>query len=453
MSLEQLRAALEAARQRLHERNEALEVAQRAIDEAGEGADIESLCATFDAAASEFDEAADEVERCQRNLSDAERRQRVLEANPVTPEPRIQVVREERTYRRGGRNSFFGDAFRASGFGGRLPEQDAVERIRRHMEEERVEQRDVGTGAFAGLTIPQFLIDLWAPLARAGRPFANSCRSLELPDSGMVLSISRITTGTSVTEQATENAAVSETDIDDTKLDVDVRTYAGMQDVSRQSLERSELVDEVVFGDLVQTYHTKIDDHILNADGTAGKHLGLRSVAGIISVTYTDATPTVPEAFPKIADAVQQVNSNRFVPPSAIYMHPRRWGWFTAAVDTQNRPLVVPQAPQNPVGVGEAAVYGQVVGSILGLPVITDANIPTNLGASVNEDVIIVGRADDFLLWEEGDGMPRQLRFEETLAGNLTVKLVVFGYSAFTAGRYPKAAAVISGTGLVTPTF
>ena len=51
----------------------------------------------------------------------------------------------------------------------------------------------------------------------------------------------------------------------------------------------------------------------------------------------------------------------------------------------------------------------------------------------------LVVRDYDLLLWEDGDGMPRQLKFEETLAGNLTVKLVAFGYSAFTAGRYPKA--------------
>lgn len=107
----------------------------------------------------------------------------------------------------------------------------------------------------------------------------------------------------------------------------------------------------------------------------------------------------------------------------------------------------------NAVGVGNAAEYGQVVGTLHGLPVITDANIPTNLGAGTNEDIVIVAKLDDLLLWEQDGGMPRELRFEETNGGNLTVKVVVYGYSAFTAGRYPKSVATIGGTGLVTPTF
>lgn len=460
MNLEQLRAALKTAQEALRERTTQLETAQRAIDEADESADLEALRTTFDQAAAAFDEAAGEVDRCRTNLTDGERRQRIIDDNPVPVQPgapaRERGSRHESVYRRDGRHSFFADAFRFQ----RMHDPAARERLESHgreMEEvlrdRQIELRDVGTGAFAGLTIPQFLVDLFAPLARAGRPFANSVRSLRLPDSGMVISISRITTGSAAAVQATENAAVQETNIDDTKLDVDVRTIAGMQDVSRQALERSEMVDEVVFADLVADYHTKLNASVLNDDGTAGTHLGVRSVAGINAVTYTDATPTVGEIYAKLADAIQQIDSGLFRPPSAIWMHPRRWGWFVAALDSQNRPLVVPVAPQNPVGVGDANGYGQVVGSVLGLPVITDANLPTTLGAGVNEDVILVGRADDFLLWEEGDGMPRQVRFEETLGGNLTVKLVVYGYSAFTAGRYPEAAATIGGTGLVAPTF
>ena len=64
-----------------------------------------------------------------------------------------------------------------------------------------------------------------------------------------------------------------------------------------------------------------------------------------------------------------------------------------------------------------------------------------------------MAKADDLLLWEEGDGTPRQARFEQTLGNQLTVKLVVYGYAAFTAERYAAAVSTISGTGLVTPTF
>src|SRR6266702_1380463 len=97
---------------------------------------------------------------------------------------------------------------------------DAADRLARHMSEEQVErgqylERAAGTGAFAGLTVPQYLTDLYAPATAALRPFADICNRHELPAQGMTVNISRITTATSVALQASENAAVSETNIDD----------------------------------------------------------------------------------------------------------------------------------------------------------------------------------------------------------------------------------------------
>ena len=45
------------------------------------------------------------------------------------------------------------------------------------------------------------------------------------------------------------------------------------------------------------------------------------------------------------------------------------------------------------------------------------------------------------------------LTFEEVLSGTLQVRILVFGYYAFTFARYAKANSIISGAGLVTPTF
>lgn len=354
----------------------------------------------------------------------------------------VRVTSEPDIYHRHGRHSFVVDLYRSQMLGG-VGFPDSVERLQRHSAF-MAEQRDASVASFGGLIPPQYLVDEFAPLARAGRPFSNSIRLLPLPADGTSFTIPRGTTGTSTDEQSSEGDAVSETDYDETDLTFALRTIAGAQDVSRQSLERGHNIDLIVFADLAADYAVKLN--VKNITATLG-------TSGVESVTYTDASPTLPELHPKIADAVQRVNALRFMPATAIWMHPRRWGWMTAQVDSTGRPLVSTNAPQNPMGVGQAAAYGQVVGEMLGLPVITDASIPTNLGSGTNEDVIIVGRAPDAILWEEDGGAPKELRFEATQAKKLTVELVAYGYSAFTAGRYPKAFAKIGGTGLVTPTF
>jgi hypothetical protein len=48
----------------------------------------------------------------------------------------------------------------------------------------------------------------------------------------------------------------------------------------------------------------------------------------------------------------------------------------------------------------------------------------------------------------EDDPLPRRVRFEETNAGSLQVKVVAWDASGWTAGRYPSATVVLSGTGL-----
>lgn len=461
MTIHELRERLAAAEATLHERATALRSANERIQSAGDDDDLDPLQADYRAALQAFDAQETEVSRVRANLAEEERIERALSLTPhdvrAAAAGRVEIGVEPAIYSQdtahNGR-SFFGDAYAFQ----YSADPEARERLERHgrMELEnmrRAQYRDVGTAAFSGLTIPQYLIDLFAPLARAGAPTLAAVRKLPLPASGMTLSVSRATTGTGVAVQASENDAVQETNFDDTQLDVPVRTYAGMQDVSRQSLERSEMVDAIIFSDLVADYYTKLDSAILNADGTGGTHLGIRATVGIVAVTYTDANPTVPELYPKVADAIQQIATGRYAPALLALMHPRRWGWATSALDSNSRPLVLPvaQGPFNALAVGDAPEYGAIVGEIQGLPVLSDANLPTNLGGGT-EDVIIITRTPDLLFFQEGDGSPRQFRFEQSAAPQ-SVRLAVWGYSAFTAGRYPKASATIGGSGLVAPTF
>jgi len=353
----------------------------------------------------------------------------------------VTVKSEPRTYTERSEYSFIADAYRAQF----ANDYAAQERLARHMREEAVERRDVTSSNFAGLVVPQFLTDLAAPLARAGRPLADRSRRHQLPASGLTISISKVTTGTAVATQS-EGAAVQETNMDDTKLDISIVTVAGQQNVSRQAIERGTNIDSLVMADLAFAYHTKVDD-LVNVE--------LLASAGQ-SVTYTDDTPTVAELYPKLADAVQKVQTTYFASPNAIVMHPRRLAFILAAVDSTNRPLAVPTANGafNATAVGSgSAQYGNSGYSIMGLPVITDANVSVAQGAGTNQDTIFVGNLQELHLWEQGNGDPMMLRFEQPKAAELDITMIVYGYTAVTANRYPNAWAKISGTGLVTPTF
>ena len=360
-----------------------------------------------------------------------------------------KVTAEEPTYHARGENSFLADAMSAQ-FGS---DYDAAERISRYNREVKLEKRDVGTAAFAGLVVPQYLIDLYAPLARAGRPVADIARKHVLPVQGMTVNISRVTTGTAVSYQASENDTATETNIDDTLLTVNVNTISGMQDVSKQAILRGANIEEVVLADLIRAYHTKLDDGILNGSGSSGTPTGMTTAYTQV-ITYTDASPTAAELYPKLVDGIQRIQSNYFAGPTHIIMHPRRLGFLLAAVDTTGRPLVVPNAngPMNAQGTFSGLGYGMSGQySMLGLPIITDANVTTTNGAGANEDLIYIVAADEMHLWE-APGMPTYVRFEQP-DGKVAIRIVLFGFSAFTAQRYPLSGAIIGGTGLVTPTF
>jgi HK97 family phage major capsid protein len=363
-----------------------------------------------------------------------------------------KVTRENRTYTPESGLSFVKDAFAAK-FGN---DYAAAERLARHTREEEIERRDVGTGNFAGLVIPQYLVDLAAPLARAGRPTADfATNKMVLPPAGMTLNISRMTTGTSTAVQAAENDAISETNADDTLLTVNVRTIAGQQDISKQAIERGTGIDQFIIQDLIRGWHTTLDNQIINGDGTSGAILGFNGTPGINDVTYNDASPSVEDLYPKLADAYQKIQTNVYMNPTHWVMHPRRLAFLLAAVDGSKRPLVLPalNGPMNAIATGAgAAAYGNSGYTMFGLPIIADANVSTDGGASGTEDKIYCVNANELHLWEQ-PGSPFALNFDATGAGSLTIKSVVYGYAAFTAGRYPGAVSRILGTGLVAPTF
>jgi HK97 family phage major capsid protein len=284
--------------------------------------------------------------------------------------------------------------------------------------------------------------------------YADQCQGGTLPDVGMSVILPRLTTATAAGVQATENTTVTTQDPAETDLTVPVRTLAGYSPVSRQALERGAYSDQILFEDLIARYWALLDSQCISGSGSSGQILGVLNTSSI--ATSTASTATVAGVWPKIADVIQQINTNMggigYV-ATKIVMHPRRWGFFEAALDSQNRPLMPVSGPNvNSISYPDAAAGYGYVGNMHGLPVFTDANIPTNLGTNTNEDRIIVMAHPVVHLFERGND-PVTLSFEQQAGTSLQVQLVVYGYGAFTAGRYPGASGVVSGAGLVPPTF
>lgn len=394
------------------------------------------------------------------NSRDADRDALAKSIQPeATPEKEqiapVSVRSEPIVYGDGSGESYFADQYAVTLGKGSV--RAARERLTRYAQQsgqwEARAQQD--TGSFSSLVVPQYLPEMFAEVLAASRVTANLCAHEGLPAKGMTLTIPRGVTPTSVAAQSGQNTAVSSSTYATTDLVVPVNTYAGQVDVSRQSLERGEAVDRIIYRDLVAQYAVNIDGDVINGPGTGNRYTGIMQTSGRLTVTSTNTSGVA--IVRAIGKAIGDVNGSRLLPPDAIVMHPRRWAYLSVAVDNNNRPLVVPNAygPQNAFGTGQFDAVQTAVGSIMGVPVWTDANVPTTLHLGqtfTNEDAILVLHRSDLHLWESSEA-PREFQFEETRGGDLTVKLVIAGFSAFTAGRYPNGVAVIQGAGLDVPAF
>ena len=392
-----------------------------------------------------------------QELSEEAERENTLTAGAAAvrkAQARAQVTSEARTYEKGNGRSYLLDLARVSlnqDGGG-----DSRSRLERHAQEVATDKeyrvdlnRTDGTGGY--FVPPLWMMSDWIALARPGRATANVCQNQALPQGTDSINIPKIATGAATAVQTADNAAVQQTDLTDTSVTAPVRTIAGQQSLALQLLEQSPVnFDQVIFGDLVADYAAQVDKQVINGTGASGQMLGITATGSIGSVTYSDTTQSPVTLYSAIANAIQTIHTTRFLPPTVIVMHPRRWAKLLAAVDSQNRPLFLPSTNglNNAMGVLQAVDSQSVVGQMQGVPVVTDPNIPTTV--STNQDVILVMRASDLLLFESG---LRTRVLQEVKGQNLEVVLQVYNYLAFTAARYPQSVVQITGAGLSTPSF
>jgi HK97 family phage major capsid protein len=428
------KAAVTDAEARMKDALDAIEAASDDISDD----DLSALNATFD-------EAEADVNRCKSEL---EREERIAAARAALPAPApaaVTVGEEEPVYRRDTDRSWFQDLFAA-----KSGDSEAIRRLHtnnkqvRDAAKARGETRANATGT--GFLPPIYLGSEWANIPHPARNFVNNLPRLDLPSDGMTFTIPVVSGATSV-DTHQDGGNVSDTAATTTTVSHTLVAIAGQNEIDRVVLERSfPGLDMVIFDDLRRLYDTQIGVQSFTGSGSSGQHLGLDNVSGIISITYTDSSPTGLKLLQQaIYPAISKMYSQRYMAPSAIVMHPRRAAWLASTSDS-TYPLF------NQGGLGTFQLGQQdkgIVGTIAGLPVIADANVPTTKGSGTNQDTIYVVRLEDFLFGEEG---VQSATFEEVVSSTLAIRLQLWGYSLLALDRYPTAIVAVNGSGLAAPT-
>jgi hypothetical protein len=431
-----------------------------------EDARVTALFRTRDGATADFDSTADRVARVEALAEEERAYQRTSrDTRPTGAElPSREGARmvdvsadgRGRTYNR--ESDRTGSAFvRDVGAAFLTGDVGAVERLQRHRAEERVDrpelQRaagDTNTGNWAGLVVPQYATDMYAPAVSARRPLADHCQPHVLPEEGMSLNISRVTTPSNVSLQATElTVNPNDQSMDDTLLTLPVLTALGDQTISRQAVERGTGIDDVVLADLMARCAATLDSTLITQAVT-----GLSAVA--TAVSYVDATPTVPELYPLMLQAQSASEGITLGPRTDLaVMHSRRWAWLTAHQGSTwpfvNQSGIPPQSvgQSDPGASYESGIRGRLPN---GTTVLVDNNISTTLGAGTEDEIYFLPSVEAHL-WEPPNA-PMFIRAEQPKVAALGVVIVVYEYFAYTFSRYPAGTIQkIAGSGLIAPNF
>jgi hypothetical protein len=295
------------------------------------------------------------------------------------------------------------------------------------------ELRDLSTTATAGgnFAPPGFIYGQFATAVRAESVLPQILPENTLPGEvrNETLFTPRITTGTSAAPQNPQNTAISETNIVESMAGSPIGTAAGLQNVSQQLLDHSN-IDLVLATDLGRALGAQLDQQLIFGSGTNSQARGLVTVAGVGTTAYTDASPTQREAFVKILQAASDLSIALGKPANAILLHPRRHAWFLNWRDT---------ATGIPASIPWPA------------PVYDVSNLPTTNGASTNEDFALVLRTEELSFSQEA---PRfKVNLDVAGSNTLTARFTAYSYLAGLFERRPEAVQKISGTGFAAVVF
>ena len=266
----------------------------------------------------------------------------------------------------------------------------------------------------AGLVPTRQLTTVINPLANADRPFIDAISKGVLPDAGMTFEIPKISQVPTVAVTA-EEAAPSNTDLEDSYLSVSVQKFAGQQTFSVEILDRSS---PAFFAELVK-----------NMEFAYAKATDTR-VGVVLDAYATDGgnrTMSAANLLDFVADAAVSIYSGTLGFAQNIIVSPAQWGAIMGLVDSTNRAIYTAVSPMN---AGGNAAPTSLQGNINGLNLYVDRNL-----SGTGDGSIIVVNPESYTWYESPT-----FKLEAAVIASGQINVAYYGYGAIApkvgAGAY-----------------
>jgi hypothetical protein len=261
---------------------------------------------------------------------------------------------------------------------------------------------------------------------------ATALLRLDLPPVGMNAAWAKVTTAATVTNQTSENTAVTASaDVVIASATDPLGTIAASLDFSAQSLERSGgWFDRVAGEELGRAYGARLEQQIWAGTGANGQLKGLTVMSG--SSSDTVAGQTLGNQTAKIASQFSAVATNLGSVPNLVAMAPRRYAGLESLTAASGLPVenVFPEPLRENIVVSPAA--------------------PLTLGGGSEDWVAILNRGAVPLVAPQDPSIEFQ-REGPSAGTTLEFRWLIYAFAALGVSRRPEGVGLVKG--LTAPAF
>ncbi|MCK4204254.1 phage major capsid protein [Brucella pituitosa] len=258
----------------------------------------------------------------------------------------------------------------------------------------QVEKRALaeGSDSAGGYTVPEILAARMIDRLRA-KSAVFQAGAQTVPLFSDKNSIAKVATDP-VPAWRVENAAVSESDPTFAKVELQPKSLAVLVKISRELLEDSINLENVLPEILAASLASELDRVALFGSGTAPEPRGVSNFVGLTAGMAVAGPLENYGPLLRVRTALRTANSD----VSAYIMHPRDEGALAELTDNTGQPLNIPPALAN-------------------VPMLTTTKMPINLGTGTDESMILAGNWSNLIV-----GVRTSIRIEilrERFADNL----------------------------------